>query len=107
MNNSYSYLLNATSVTTSADSWNAITMSASVTIIKDSPWWNAAFKQINTGVHIYCIYDIVYEVLRNKLITNTFCHGRFYDKLSSMMSEGGKAPIDAVHAQEEIQVMMM
>ena len=40
-------------------------------------------------------------------ITIICCHGRFYDKLSSMMSEGGKAPINAVHAQEEIQVIMM
>ena len=32
-------------------------------------------------------------------------HGRFYDMLSTMMSEGGKAPTGAVHDQEEIQVM--
>ena len=32
------------------------------------------------------------------------CYGRFYDILSTMMSEGGKAPINVVHDQEEIQV---
>ena len=35
----------------------------------------------------------------------TCCYDRFYDLLSTMMSEGGKAPTGAVHNQEEIHVI--
>ena len=52
--------------------------------------------------HVNMIYAIT-SGLRS--ITAACCYDRFYDLLSTMMSEGGKAPTGAVHDQEEIHVI--